>query len=584
MSGRMSARITALETTQAEVRKDLSEMLMTSQNNEQSFASVHIRLDNLATTLVTIMNRLEPKSMVSQPDDSGGKHDATDKTHPKSPVENQAQSKPARVGASSVHLVDVVDVSYVPSDDDNPPKQYVRMTKSKDVKYKGVGAAAGASEVGLKTGRSVQVLKKKKLTRGGGSKACATEDGTVQVSVEGGVTEEVAVSHGGDVPAGGGTEKSTAGGSGGEAQCGSAGAEVASERGCIRQPLVKGDRGEAVSGGEGSVGEGKGSGQREESVLVRDVEAQVVAEDSTPAQSSGRGTSQFSVHVRSKNMSPSKLGGNGVQNTATGSEVSPHEWSPLQSIPADHNPPKLLIFNVHGTLLDTSILTQPNPNPHIRVTKKTKTRRFVYRPWMMEFLGRCFKNFTVAFWGIKSCHYMEEVLHEISPVFEHMEGQKPLFCWSSKDCEPIQISEDITTWGKPLRKVWQRWPCWNHTNTLIVDHHGPRVESNPPANVLVPPPFYVANMKDVAEDNDYLKMKLWPALEALCPHEDVARFWASFQLSPSAGGPGEVNPLSRRRPCTPPADPRLQVIGGEGTCVLGGDNRHCPLTCNSMDV
>jgi hypothetical protein len=333
---------------------------------------------------------------------------------------------------------------------------------------------------------------------------------------------------------------------------------------------------------------GKGSGHREESVRVGDGEAQVVAGDSMPAQSPGRDTSQFSIHIRSKNMSPCKLGAIGVQNNAAGIEVSTHKCSPLQSIPADHNPPKLLIFNVLGTLLDTSILTQPNPNPHILVTKITKTRRFVYRPWMMEFLGRCFKKFTVAFWGIKSCEYMEEVLREILPVFDLLEGQKPLFSWSSKDCEQIQMSEDITTWGKPLRKVWERWPCWNASNTLIVDHHGPRVLCNPHGNVIVPPPFYVANMKDVAEDNEYLKMKLWPALEATCPLEDVATFWASFQSSSSRACPGEVNPLSRRlaprRACTTPADPILQLTGGEWTCGLGGDNRHCPLTCNSLDV
>ena len=500
---------------------------MTSQNNEQSLASVHVRLDNLATTLNLLMNRLESKSMVSQPDDSGGKHDATAKTPPKSPS-NPAASKTTRIGASSVHIVDVVDVSYVPSEDDNPPKQYVRMTRSKDVKGKVVGGAARDSEVGLKTLRSEKVVKKKKSTRGGGTKGCAAEDGGVLPLGEGDATQEVPVSHGGDVAAGGGTEKHTVGASGEEANSGSGGVQAASKGGGIGLKLGKRDSGEAVSGGVGSVGEGKGSGHREESVRAGDGEAQVVVLNSTPTLSPGWDNSQFSVHVRSKNMSPSKLGAIGVQNNAAGIEVSPHKWSPLQSIPAVQNPPKLLIFNVHGTLLDTSILTQPNPNPHIRITKKTKTQRFVYRPWLMEFMGRCIKNFTIAFWGIKSCDYTAEVLHEILPVFDHLEGQKPLFSWSSMDCEPIQMSEDITTWGKPLRKVWEKWPCWNASNTLIVDHHGPRVLCNPQGNVIVPPPFYVANMKDVAEDNEYLKMKLWPALEATLPHEDVASFWASF--------------------------------------------------------
>ena len=47
---------------------------------------------------------------------------------------------------------------------------------------------------------------------------------------------------------------------------------------------------------------------------------------------------------------------------------------------------------------------------------------------MMEFLGRCFKIFKVAFWGIKSSEDMEEVLREILPAFDHLEGHKPIFC------------------------------------------------------------------------------------------------------------------------------------------------------------
>ena len=222
-SGRMSAHITALETNHAEFRNELSEVLMTSQNNEQALKSCHAQLDNLATMVSTIMNRLESKTMVSQPDDSGGKHEAIARSPPKSPLENQAQSKPARIGASSALPIDVVDVSYVPSEDDNPPKQSVRMTRSKDVKFKGVGGAAGNNEVGVKTGRSEKVLKKKKATRGGGNKGCAIEGGSIQPLMEGGATQEGAVSHGGDVDVGGGTEKSTVGGSREEAKSGSGG-------------------------------------------------------------------------------------------------------------------------------------------------------------------------------------------------------------------------------------------------------------------------------------------------------------------------------------------------------------------------
>ena len=36
---------------------------------------------------------------------------------------------------------------------------------------------------------------------------------------------------------------------------------------------------------------------------------------------------------------------------------------------------------------------------------------------------------------------MEEVLHEILPVFEHMEGHKPIFSWSAKECEVAELNQ-----------------------------------------------------------------------------------------------------------------------------------------------
>ena len=156
-----------------------------------------------------------------------------------------------------------------------------------------------------------------------------------------------------------------------------------------------------------------------------------MAEDLSHTLSPRRHTSAFFVHKRTKTMSPSKLDDNGGENIAPGSEVSPTASFYVSSIRGLYNPTKLLIFNVHGTLIESSLLIQPNPNPHIWVTKKTMTRRFVFRPWMMEFLRRCFKLFKVAFWKIKISEYMQEVLHEILPVFAHLEGHKPIFLWSA---------------------------------------------------------------------------------------------------------------------------------------------------------
>lgn len=52
----MSTRIFALEINQAEFKHQLSEVLMTSQNNEQAFKENTLALNNLAIVVTTIMS------------------------------------------------------------------------------------------------------------------------------------------------------------------------------------------------------------------------------------------------------------------------------------------------------------------------------------------------------------------------------------------------------------------------------------------------------------------------------------------------------------------------------------------------
>lgn len=472
--------MSAVETGLAETRMQISEFMLTNHNNEQALKSCHMQLDNLATMVTSIMNKLESKSMMSPPNHSHANQGQVP-SPPKSTCETIAQSKSARVAASSANPIDVVDISYVPSEDENPPKHYVRMTRSKDVKAKGVSGATDNSEVGTKVGRSEKAPKKRKVTKGGGSRGRGTKSGsTQQVSVDGRIP-------GPDVDVGGGTEKNQEGMSGVEGIVGSGGVTEGGKAVGVVGVLGKGDNGEAPSGGVSVHCEARQIA-RGGSDLVAGADVGVIAKESTPALSPGRGASAFGIHVRSKTTSPCKLGGSGGENIAHGVEVSQSTWPPSPSISGTCNPTKLLIFNVHGTLLDTSLLMEPNPNPAIRVTKKTTTRRFVYRPWMIEFLRRCFQFFKVAFWGQKSSGYMDEIMAEIMPMFEHMEGQKPLFVWSALECEVIRRTEDVTIWGKPLTKVWAKWPSWNTSNTVIVDHHAPRVGCNSEMNVIVPPP------------------------------------------------------------------------------------------------
>ena len=63
--------------------------------------------------------------------------------------------------------------------------------------------------------------------------------------------------------------------------------------------------------GAGTLQGGEGHTNRAESDVREGGKVGIVVEDPLPAQSPGRGISTFSVTLRSKTQSPSKLGGNG---------------------------------------------------------------------------------------------------------------------------------------------------------------------------------------------------------------------------------------------------------------------------------
>jgi hypothetical protein len=244
---------------------------------------------------------------------------------------------------------------------------------------------------------------------------------------------------------------------------------------------------------------------------------------------------------------------------------------------------KLLIFNIHGTLVDCSLLSDPNPNPAIRITRKSLTRRIVFRPWLTEFLDRCFKKFTVAFWGMKSLSNMEDVMAEMMRRVEGLESHKPLFTWSAKDLEEHSKNSGVSRWKKPLSKVWSTWPLWNESNTMIIDHHGAVVNCNPVANIIIPPTFYVENMKKLADDKNYLKQMLWPLLESLAGSPDVQQFRSGQLAAPRRADDTKSNAAERATRSSKMKQPQSKMslhpkLSGEGTCELVVHIVECPLT------
>ena len=223
---------------------------------------------------------------------------------------------------------------------------------------------------------------------------------------------------------------------------------------------------------------------------------------------------------------------------------------------------KLVIFNVHGTLLDSSLEAEKNLNSKIRPTVQTKTRRVVFRPWLHPFLFRCFIHFRVAFWGNKSAAYMDDVVPVMTLGNTGAPQLSPLFVWCAKDYEPVEFEGGTPiACGKPSSKVYEKWPQFSASNTLVIDNKMSRVSCNPSTNVVISSPFYVVELEKLADDNNFLKSTLWPLLKIFQSSDDINKFRCR-----SLGIPFQKEEKRQALFVPESAVDRVFLVEGEGTC------------------
>jgi hypothetical protein len=104
-----------------------------------------------------------------------------------------------------------------------------------------------------------------------------------------------------------------------------------------------------------------------------------------------------------------------------------------------------------------------------------------------------------------------------------------MFVWSQKECQPVEFEGGAPIlWGKPLERVYEHWPRWNKSNTIIINHKVDRVGCNHGPNIIVPKPFSVVDMENLGDDLLHLKSTLWPLLETLYGSKDVRHFHKRF--------------------------------------------------------
>ena len=312
LSGRMSARIVAMELTQAEFRHQLSEVLLTNQNNDQALKAITLTLDSLATMVTSLMTTLQSRTIVSEPN-TAVNNEGIDGSVPKSTCENQAQSRPAGIGTSITLPIDVVDDTDDHSEDDHEPFVCTRFTRSKDAKLKGVTVSQENNHVGSKGRANEKAPKKGTTTKRGVKRRAAAAAATVQPITPDDGRQEVGVVVGGVVKHGSGPPNIAVGGSGVE-DSGEGGKGRNMENATRGVAQKVGGSGERISGGGGSLGGGKGLEQIVESEHVEGGDVVVLAQNASLVASVGKGESPESERKNPKIMSPSKIGDIGGSN------------------------------------------------------------------------------------------------------------------------------------------------------------------------------------------------------------------------------------------------------------------------------
>lgn len=136
----------------------------------------------------------------------------------------------------------------------------------------------------------------------------------------------------------------------------------------------------------------------------------------------------------------------------------------------------LIILDIDNTLIDTKFIykeyTINYPKPDIVLSKAMtdtimnnaelakQIKIFIYkRPHLTHFLNYIFEHFYVGIWTAATESWMKIVLNKILNKYSN----KFLFKWHREHATPNE------KYMKPLTKIFEIYPIFNSSNTLIID-------------------------------------------------------------------------------------------------------------------
>ena len=142
---------------------------------------------------------------------------------------------------------------------------------------------------------------------------------------------------------------------------------------------------------------------------------------------------------------------------------------------------KLLIFDLNGIFL----VRERGATEHKPSFTIGNFKCFV-RPGVRKFLKWVHHHFDVAVWS-------STMPHNTIPIVRHIWGKKMKdlkFIFSQRQCTYTGTMDD----GKPiflkeLKYVWEMFPWYDETNTVLIDDSPYKVARNPPQTSIHPEPL-----------------------------------------------------------------------------------------------
>lgn len=157
---------------------------------------------------------------------------------------------------------------------------------------------------------------------------------------------------------------------------------------------------------------------------------------------------------------------------------------------------KLLILDMNNVLVFRVFIPsqeqeQPDTIPFNDLATISPNKRFYtwQRPHLDSFIDFCLENYNVAVW---SSARRENVDHLIDLVFGKIRRKLLAFEWDQSHCESHSQGafSEKPIFFKNLSKVWDKYPCYNQTNTYLADDSAKKSENNPPGTVITLDPWY----------------------------------------------------------------------------------------------